>query len=64
MVITTLTATPCGSGRPNCRALAAPPAETKGLCQIHSAWCPDDHHPQPTWVVRSVLEQRTFRTGG
>jgi hypothetical protein len=64
MVITNLTVTPCGSGRPNCRALAARGTETKGLCQIHSGWCPDDHHPQPTWAVRSVLEQRAFRTGG
>jgi hypothetical protein len=64
MVTATLTTTPCGSGRPNCRALAAPGVEAKGLCRIHSAWCPDDHHPQPTPTVRTFFEQRFYRTGG
>jgi hypothetical protein len=64
MVIANLKETPCGSGRPNCRALASAGAERKGLCQIHTCWCPDDHHPQPTWTARSILDQRIFRTGG
>jgi hypothetical protein len=64
MTVAILAPTPCGSDRPNCRVLAAPGTPPRGLCRIHSAWCPDDHHPQPTRAARSILEQRTFRTGG
>jgi hypothetical protein len=64
MAIATLSAAPCGNERPNCRILAAGGTPRKMLCNIHSAWCPDDYHPQPTWNERRYTEQRSFRTGG
>jgi hypothetical protein len=59
-----LQSAPCGNQRPNCRALATTGSPRAGLCQIHSAWCPDDYHPAPRPTERSALDQRSYRTGG
>lgn len=64
MSLTILDEAPCGSERPNCRVLAEAKTEPKGLCQVHTAWCPDEHRYRPSWAARSVSEQRNFRTGG
>jgi hypothetical protein len=60
----TLASAPCGNERPNCRVLAPGAPPVKGLCQIHTAWCPDDHNARPRWEARTIFDQRTFRTGG
>jgi hypothetical protein len=64
MVVAKLKDPPCGCVRPNCRYLAPPASDVRGLCRQHLAWCPDDHDPRKPWVVRTMLDQREFRTGG
>jgi hypothetical protein len=55
---------PCGTMRANCRLYLAKRDRPDGICQLHTAWCPDDFDSRPHWVVTNILDQRAYRTGG